>query len=118
MDNTEPPCLACVGHEELEKDFTKMKDSNRKEHTSIIEKVDRLIGDVKWIKVIGSWILIAMLSYFVAIAVYLFNIHPVTQIEVHNLEKAVKEGETKHFENELIIEHINTKLDVLIKLKG
>ena len=55
-----------------------------------------------------------MLGYFIAIALYVFTQHPVTQIEVHTLEAAVKEGESMHYENEKNIARNNAKLDFLV----
>ena len=115
MEATYPPCESCNGHDEIEKDLNLMKQSNKEEHEGILDKVDILIGDVKWMNIIGKWVLLAMLTYFVSIALYIFTQHPVTQVEVHNLEHAMHEGEKLHYDNERNIARNNAKLDLIIK---
>ena len=81
----------------------------------ILDKVDILIGDVKWMNIIGKWVLLAMLTYFVSIALYICTHHPVTQVEVHNLEEAMNAGEILHYENEKNIARNNAKLDFIVE---
>ncbi len=112
---TEPPCLSCMAHDELEKRMGKSDKLNSTQHNDILNNVDTIIGNIKWMNLIGKWILATMLGYFVAIAVFIMNCDYATPEDIDKIETRMREGEILHYQNEKVIENIVTRLEILIE---
>ena len=85
---TYPPCTACDAHEKLEDDMKEYKDRNTFEHSAIMSSLENLGSDVRWMSLIGKWILGSLLGYFIALGYYILSNDYATHEDV---DKAVTE---------------------------
>ncbi len=113
INPTEPPCISCMAHDELEKRMGVSDKLNSTQHNEILNSVDIIIGNIKWMNIIGKWVLATMLGYFVGIAIFIFNNDYATHNDIDKIEKTIKDGEILHYQNEKTISSIETKLDIL-----
>ena len=127
-DYTSPSCYSCASHGDLESKvegaiekgdeaierFNMSHEKNTKEHNVILSRIDKLVGDVNWIKVIGKWILVVMFGYFVAIGIHIFTGNWASKKDLNTIKKDIKNGEILHYQNEKGIESINSKMEILI----
>lgn len=111
---TSPPCHSCNQHDELEDTFINMKKDNYKQHSEILVNLDEAVANIKWMNVIGKWVLTTMLGYFVAIGYYILTSNFPTRAEVKLVKSRIDAGEKQHYTNENNIVSINAKLDFVI----
>ncbi len=113
-NNTEPPCKACHAHDTLEEKVDKNMNNNTKEHADILDILDRLAGDVHWMKIIGKWLLGTILTYFIALGIFIFTNDHATHSDLEKIEEQIEEGEDLHWGNERSIKRIEGQLDYLV----
>ena len=111
---TTPPCENCNGHAALEKEVAVATVKNTKEHGDILTKLDKMAGDVKWMTIIGKWVLGTFVGYMIFIGYSIFTWDYATKKELKTVEDAVKEGDDNHNHNERAIAEILGKVDVLV----
>lgn len=110
---TFPPCDACNAHSQLQKHIDEMDKLNIKQHSQLIEILDKAISDIKWMGIIGKWILASLLGYFVAIGYFIFTQDVVTSSDLKSLTKEVRKGETLHYKNVNNIRGMNAEIKIL-----
>ena len=109
---TEPPCESCLAHDGLENKMNSMQKQNNTEHVEILQKLDRAVGNIRWMNIIGKWLLATMLSYFIAVGYYIAT--GATKKDIVDLQVHVENGEKLHYKNENHITKIDTKLDMIV----
>ena len=112
---TTPPCEVCGGHDKLEREMNIATKMNAKKHENIMHSLDKLAGDVQWMKILSRWLLTTMIGYFIALGVYIFSWDFATQDDLSDIRKDVKEGEALHYRNERMIHDILGKVNILVK---
>ncbi len=110
-----PLCDACVVHKVLKDKVYKNMKNNTQEHNDILNSIDVIIGNIRWMNIIGKWVLATMLGYFVGIAVFIMTCDYATPKDIEKIETRMKEGEILHYQNEKVIENIVTRLEILIE---
>ena len=113
-DITHPPCISCNAHDDLEAKFYKMKAANKDEHTAILTSVDRVVSNIKWMNLIGKWILSVLLGYFVAIGYHILSSDAISSDEATIIRKNIRAGEVLHYQNEKNIGRINGQLSTIL----
>ncbi len=108
-------CKNCGAHEELEDKFNKLADSNKEEHYSILANLSVMTSNINWMKKIGSWLLVTMLGYFVAIGIYIFSADNPNKKDVTDLKEAIESGERLHWKNDANINLIKGKLEIILQ---
>ena len=114
-DNTEPPCKACDAHDELENELFNIKEDNSKEHGDILTNIEVMAANINWMNVIGKWILVTLLAYFVALGYFVFSNDWVQQDQLNVVIKSIKEGEVLHYANEKTITKMDAKVSVILQ---
>jgi len=114
-EHTTPPCLACSSHDELERTIKRSEKTKATQHNEILIKLDRTIGDMRWMKIIGNWVLVTMLGYFIAIGIFLFTNDYATNDDVTEIKKNLDKGEILHYQNENDIAGMKSKIDFIVK---
>ena len=109
---TTPPCESCGSHDVLEEVMEKTIIENTKQHNDILNSLDKAVMNIRWMNLIGKWVLATMLGYFVGIAYYIFS-DKVTHEDIASIKKDVSEGEKLHYKNENHISEINAKLGII-----
>ncbi len=61
-EHTQPPCLSCHAHDQLETEFLEMKRRNYREHDEIKTNLTELKTSVGWIVTIGAT-LVALIGF-------------------------------------------------------
>ena len=110
-DVTTPPCESCNAHNRLEAKMNGMQEQNNKEHGEILKSLDMAIGNIRWMNIIGKWLLATMLGYFVAIGYYITT--NATKGDIDKLHEEVTNGERLHYKNENHISEMNAKLNMI-----
>jgi len=114
-EHTTPPCFACSSHDELEEALKRSEKQNATDHNEILIKLDRAVGNIKWMRDIGTGVLATMLGYYIIIGYHVFNNNYATVEDVKAIHTEIKEGEILHYSNENDIAGINAKLDMLVE---
>ncbi len=99
-DPTYPPCESCLAHGDLEKDMSKLKQKNSDEHNAIIRKLEESVANIRWMNIIGRWILASLFGYFVILGYYILSHDYLDYKDKIELSKQIKAGEEQHYENE------------------
>jgi len=108
---TEPPCESCLAHDGLENKMNSMQKQNNNEHNEILQKLDRAVGNIRWMNIIGKWLLATMLGYFIAVGYYIAT--GATKKDIVELQVHVENGEKLHYKNENQISSMNAKLELI-----
>jgi len=111
---SEFPCNQCEAHQQLKEEFETSNTLNSNQHNSILISIDRMSGNIRWMKNIGGWVLVTMLGYYIVIGYYIFSNDYATNTEVDLVKKRIGEGEAQHFSNERFIHSMNGKLEILV----
>jgi len=113
-ETSEFPCLECNAHENLKEDFRMSNKLNSDQHNSILVSIDKVAGNIKWMRAIGSWVLATMLGYYIIIGYYIFSNDYANMEDIRVVQMEIKEGEILHYSNENNIAGINAKLEILV----
>ena len=119
MDKTtEPPCSACNAHDKLEYDMENMNKKNTQQHNDILNALDVMASNIKWMNLIGKFILATFITYMLAIGYRIYFFDFVTHKEISKIEKDVDDGEKLHYKNENTINNIEGKIDIMLDMLG
>ncbi len=114
-DVTKPPCQACRAHEGLEELVTEATNKKLKEHHDRLTSLDKAVANIRWMNLIGKFMLTTMLGYFIAIGYYVFTIDNVKSNVIDAVNSNIKKGEKLHYKNERDIAKIDGKLEIIIQ---
>ena len=116
QDNyTYPPCERCEAHEGLSDELKKVIENNRKEHGRIEETLNGLSTDIKWVVLIGKWMLGVLVGYMLMIAVKIYTADTVKHKEIHQIESRIKNIETNRAQDERKIDTIIGQLQIIVR---
>ena len=110
-NNTFPPCKQCDAHEGLEQEVHNLKQKNTDEHQEILKALDAATMNIKWMTVIGRWILASLLGYFVGLAYYILSFDFPDNEVIAQMQHNIDKGDRLHYSNEIDIAIIKSKLE-------
>lgn len=96
-------------YEELEHRTRLMEEKNTKEHGRIIKELESAVANIKWMNLIGKWVLTVMLGYYIIVGYYIFSQDTVTH-------KELKEVVVIGHKNTEIINSLEGKFSILIDI--
>ncbi len=119
-ETTYPPCESCNAHGGLENIVKTMDKKHDEQHddivkamSSMMKTMEKTATDMKWMNLIGKFILTTMLGYFVATGYWIFTNGYASKEDLEKLEKTVKRGEELHYMNEHNIAEMSGKIDFI-----
>lgn len=106
-DVTYPPCAECHAHSELVEKMNKFSEESDDRHKELTHSVTQLSDDVRWVVLIGKWMLGALVGYMILVGVKLYTTDFVGHKELEEVERAAKT-------NEKNIDTILGKLEIIV----
>lgn len=110
---TSPNCKSCDEHDSLNEKVDSMEEKNTKEHSEILKGLENAAINIKWMNIIGRWILVSMLGYFIALGYFIFMNEWVEKEDIRTMDRIIQQGEVLHYFNERNIADLKTDIEIL-----
>ena len=104
-------CEKCRAHEKMENRVNLLRDKNLTEHKHILSYLDTMSADIKWMNIIGKWVLATMFGYYIVIGLYVLNNDFIDKRDLSKIEKNIGDTKKMYYEENKDIAIIKSSLD-------